>query len=79
MVQCSARTVRRRALEHGLVEPGHPVRMPPEGEDPTVSQQTTGTGPVSSLTDAELDECIAAILEVSLPPPNAFFPYLACA
>ncbi|KAG1884563.1 hypothetical protein F4604DRAFT_1976750 [Suillus subluteus] len=47
--QVSARTVRRRALEYGLVEPGAPVYVNYEAEDGTVTRfYTSSTAPTNS-------------------------------
>lgn len=51
----SARTVRRRALQLGLVEPQAPVFSTVEGKDgELIHLHTTSTRPVSTLTDDEL-------------------------
>ncbi|KAI0371557.1 hypothetical protein BV20DRAFT_183669 [Pilatotrama ljubarskyi] len=60
---CHPRTVRRRALEQGLVPPGPPVRTPVVQPDGSTAYVYTGrVRPVSSMTDAELDAAIPAIL-----------------
>lgn len=63
---CSARTIRRRALEQGLVEPCPPVYLtyedPESGE--TVRFYSSSTAPMSTLSDEELDTVIQHILEV---------------
>ena len=60
----SARTVRRCALEYGLVEPGAPVYVDYEGEDGTVTHfYASSTAPTSDLLDDELDEIMQQILQ----------------
>ena len=60
----SARTIRRRALEYGFVEPGPPVYVDYEGEDGTVMRcYTSSTAPTSDLMDDELDEIMHQTLE----------------
>lgn len=55
VVGCSARTVRRRALELGLAEPQPPVFRYDENPDGTVVRHhTTATVAVSVLTDGEI-------------------------
>lgn len=62
---CSSRSVRRRAVEYGLVNPGPPVRQTREESDGTITQHyVSSTAPVSTLTDDELDLKVASILEV---------------
>lgn len=62
--QVSARTVRRRALEYGLVEPGAPVYVDYEAEDGTVTRfYTSSTAPTSDLSDDELDGIMQQILD----------------
>jgi hypothetical protein len=59
----SARTVRRRALECGLAEPGPPVYVEYEAEDGSISRYyTSSTAPMSDLTDNELDVITLQIL-----------------
>ena len=61
----SARTVRRRALEYGLVEPGPPVYVDYEAEDgSTFRVYTSSTAAMSDLTDIELDNIVRHIVEV---------------
>jgi hypothetical protein len=61
---CSARTVRRRALECGLVEPGPPVYVDIVDESgETVRFYTSSTGNVSKLCDEELDSLTRQIIE----------------
>lgn len=65
LAHCHTRTVRRRALEAGLVEPADPVRQFVTHEDGTTTIRYTSTAPpVSSLSDAALDTAVASILEV---------------
>lgn len=59
----SARTIRRRALEYGLVEPGQPVYTDTPQPDGSVSRTYTSTSaPVSTITDDELDFMLTEIL-----------------
>ncbi|KAK6995657.1 hypothetical protein R3P38DRAFT_2567154 [Favolaschia claudopus] len=59
-----ARTIRRRALEYGLVEPGEPVYTDTPQEDGSISRTYTSTSaPVSTISDDELDSLLASILE----------------
>lgn len=47
IVGCSARTIRRRALEQGLVEPGQPVYVDHINEDGSLTRfWTSSTGGV---------------------------------
>ncbi|KAJ7310755.1 hypothetical protein DFH08DRAFT_655757, partial [Mycena albidolilacea] len=60
----SARTIRRRALEYGLVEPGLPVYTDTLHADGTVLRTYTSTSvPVSTISDADLDSLLASILQ----------------
>ncbi|KAJ7441663.1 hypothetical protein B0H11DRAFT_1932849 [Mycena galericulata] len=54
----ASRTICRRALEYGLVEPAEPVYMETTDVDSGVIRIyiSSTTGPVSSLTDDELDQ-----------------------
>lgn len=62
---CHSRTVRRRALEHGLVAPGPPVRTSTVAADgTTTTTYASSSRPVSSMSDAELDEEIRFVLSV---------------
>ncbi|KAH9918454.1 uncharacterized protein B0H18DRAFT_912789, partial [Fomitopsis serialis] len=62
---CSSRTVRRRALEHNLVEPGAPVIQQVTDASGTVTRtHTSTTPPVSTLSDGELDTVVSSILAV---------------
>ena len=62
---CAPRTVRRRALEHCLVEPGEPVYVDYTDEDGnTVRLYTTASRDQSGLTDEQLDAITRQILEV---------------
>jgi hypothetical protein len=57
--------VRRRALEHGLVDPGDPVYTEEDQPDGTISRTfTSSTHPVSNITDQQLDSFINDILEI---------------
>jgi hypothetical protein len=64
IVGCSARTVRRRGLEQGLVEAGPPVYIDFANEDGTTTRfWTSSTSSVSNLSDDDLDTLTAQILE----------------
>lgn len=61
---CSSRTVRRIALEYGLVEPGPPVYVDYIDEAEEVHRfYTSSTGASSDLSDDELDALISDIVE----------------
>ena len=63
--KCSACTVQRRALEHGLVDPGDPVYTKEDQPDGTISCTFTSyTHPVSTITDQQLDSFINDIFEI---------------
>jgi hypothetical protein len=65
LVGCSARTVRRRALEHGLVEPGPPVYVDfvdKNGDETRFYTQASKDH--SGLSDDDLDSITREILEV---------------
>src|SRR5277367_658962 len=60
----SARTVRRRALEAGLVDPGQPVYIEYEAEDGSCQRYyTSSTAPMSDLSNDELDVITRQILD----------------
>ena len=62
---CAPRTVRRRALEHGLVEPGPPVYVDyvdPEGHVTRIFRSSTRA--TSDIDDEELDKIMVSILQV---------------
>lgn len=60
---CCSRTVRRRALEYGLVLPGEPVYSDVYEDDGTITRTwTSTTSPISVMTDDDLDREIAIIL-----------------
>jgi hypothetical protein len=60
----SGRTVRRRALEYGLVEPGHPVFVEVEDEDGTVHlHHTSSTSTMTDMSDEEIDDITRQIVE----------------
>jgi len=62
---CSARTVRRRALEYGLAEPGPPVYVEYEHDDGTTFKfYGGGNDPISTLSDNDLDEITSQIVEI---------------
>jgi hypothetical protein len=61
---CHPRTIRRRGLEHGLVQPGEPVYIEYEQVDGSVARiYWSSSGAVSQMTDDELDEVMIYILE----------------
>lgn len=61
---CSARTLRRRLLEAGLVEPGPPVAVSRVQPDGTVLIEYTATrAAMSEISDEELDQVVARILQ----------------
>ncbi|KAF7358806.1 Integrase catalytic domain-containing protein [Mycena sanguinolenta] len=62
----ASRTIRRRALEYGLVEPAAPVFIEDVDEAGVVVRTyiTSTTGPVSEISDDELDELMHYILEI---------------
>ncbi|KAK7019381.1 hypothetical protein VNI00_018094 [Paramarasmius palmivorus] len=56
---CCSRTIRRRALDMGLAEPGHPVYVEQTNADGTVSRTyTSSTAAVSNLSDDDLDQLV---------------------
>lgn len=59
----SARTIRRRALEEGIVEPGAPVYVTHQNPDGTTYRvYASSTGLQSELTDDELDVVVSQLL-----------------
>ncbi|KAG6906726.1 hypothetical protein DXG01_012416 [Tephrocybe rancida] len=61
---CSSRTIRRRALELGIVTPGEPVYVDYEHEDGTIHRiYRSSAGASSTLNDDSLDEIMSYILE----------------
>lgn len=61
---CSSRTIRRRALEQQLVQPGLPVlrdHVQADGHITTI--HTSTTPPTSNLSDEELDTLVASTLQ----------------
>lgn len=63
---CHARTIRRRALQAGLVSPGQPVYNTVHDADGVTSRQYIIQGPrsrTSTLTDVQLDEKVGEIIE----------------
>jgi hypothetical protein len=63
--RCSARTVRRRALELGLVDPCPPVQSRRINEDGSDSVEYTSYIPnMADLTDDQIDEILHDILEM---------------
>lgn len=66
VARCAPRTIRRRALEHGLAEPGLPVYVE-HTDDETgakVRTYTSSTPAVSTLTDNDLDVIVHQVLEL---------------
>ncbi|KAJ8521328.1 hypothetical protein ONZ45_g1958 [Pleurotus djamor] len=63
---CSARTIRRRAIEYGLVEPGPPVYVTYEDEETgeLLRWYSSSTAPTSQLTDDEVDLLVTHILNI---------------
>lgn len=63
---CSSRTVRRRALDYNIVEPGAPVYV--TYEDPETGEilrlYRSSTAPMSQISDDELDDIMRRILRV---------------
>ena len=60
----SARTVRRRAVEYGLVDPGPPVYVDYETEDGSLFRvYTSSAAPMSDLSDDALDTIMRHIIE----------------
>ncbi|KAF7323543.1 hypothetical protein MKEN_00574400 [Mycena kentingensis (nom. inval.)] len=60
----SSRTIRRRALDYGLANPGAPVYVETEDADGNRTRTYTINAPAeSTLSDADLDREIASILE----------------
>lgn len=65
LLQCHPRTVRRRALEYNIVEPGDPVKkvvVQSNGESQTIWTSTTPS--MSTLDDEELDRVMGEILQM---------------
>ncbi|KAJ8474614.1 hypothetical protein ONZ45_g15892 [Pleurotus djamor] len=61
----SSRTVRRRAVEYGLLQPGAPVSQEVVGEDGEAMQiWTSMTPPMSTLTDPQLESEVVSILQL---------------
>lgn len=64
-ISTSSKTVRRRALELGLVQPGEPVIQNITQPDGSVERVHTSTSaPVSTLSDDDLDAMIYSVLEI---------------
>lgn len=64
MFGCHARTIRRRAIEYGLLEPGEPVYVDHTDDNGVVSRiYTSSTGGQSAISDSELDEAMTSILQ----------------
>lgn len=60
---CNPRTIRRRALELGLVDAGEPVYVEYEQEDGSLFRiYRSSTGALSILNDQELDDVMTYIL-----------------
>jgi hypothetical protein len=62
---CSARTIRRRALEYGLAEPGPPVYIEYEHDDGTTFKfYSSSSGSTSDISDDDLDEITSQIVAI---------------
>ena len=62
--RCSSRTVHRRAVDYGLLEPGEPVYTDHLQPDGTIQRSyRSSTRPVSVLTDEQPDTLVANILQ----------------
>lgn len=65
LLGCSARSVRRRALELGLAQPSAPVRTTLNHDDGTTTVLHSSTSqPVSAMSDHDLDAHVGHILEI---------------
>ncbi|KAK7696059.1 hypothetical protein QCA50_000700 [Cerrena zonata] len=65
LLDVSSRTVRRRALEAGLVEAGDPVYVDYVSEDGQYRRvYTSSTGPQSNLSDEQLDDIMRQLLDI---------------
>jgi len=67
VVGTAARTVRRRALEQGLVEPGPPVYVDtPDPNNPGafIRRYTSSTPVVTTMTDEQLNALVFQALEI---------------
>ena len=67
VVRAAARTVRRRALEHGLVEPGPPVYVDtPDPNNPGlfIRRYTSSAPVVTTMTNEQLDTLVFQALEI---------------
>jgi len=63
-LSCSSRTVRRRALEYGLVDPTPPVYTDEvQADDSVLRTYRSYTRAVSILNDEGLDRLVASVLE----------------
>lgn len=60
----SSRSVRRRALDLHLVEPGPPVHHTVDTPEGPVQVHTSSTAPFTDITDDDLDAVIAGVLTV---------------
>jgi hypothetical protein len=61
---CSPRTIHRRALENGIVNPSLPVRSEHTNEDGSLTTQYTSFTPtMANITDQELDHMLGDILQ----------------
>ena len=66
LLNCHPRTVRRRALEQGLVSAGSPVYTTVQNEDGSTSREYHIQGPrsrSSRMTDSQLDDNIRNIMQ----------------
>jgi hypothetical protein len=62
---CSARTIRRRALDYGLAEPGPPVYVEYEHDDGSIFRfYGSSSGATSNISDDELDAITSQIVDI---------------
>lgn len=62
---CSSRTIRRQALENGLVAPNPPVRTQTNHSDGTRTiQHVSYTPAMANLSDQEIDQILGDILQI---------------
>ena len=67
VVRAASRTIRRRALEHGLVEPGPPVYVDtPDPNNPGhfIRTYSSSTPVVTTMTDEQLDTLVFQALNI---------------
>jgi hypothetical protein len=63
--KCSPRTLRRRAMEHGLVDPAPPVHVEATrtADSPIAREYASSSPAVSDITNEQLDQLVASILQ----------------